>query len=752
MAARVFAEAQLGILKSVPDKGFLLLVWNGLSTFCIIYFNKLLYNAGFKSVCVLTAIHQLATTFGASLFSKIASGNSTYSKTKADRRTKLTYAFFFNASVVCMNFSLLHNTVVRYQIFKLMILPVVAFLQVIVFSQENSTVQYFAVVLVIIGSFTVVFVDANSKTVHQTDVNAKPSMRMLGMVSGILAVLTSSVQVVYLKYLQRKYLETGNLLRALSLYSAVLGGLTAPALDSYLAGVGFLSFVRSFFGIAHLSTESLSYLTLSVFFAVSVNVSQFLVINRFSALAFQVLGQVKMIGLVLLGCAVFNEKMEPVKVIGICCGIFGSWLYTSKIKFKSLFHSTRGPASAAVAVVLLVCGIYFTLHARSGPVFEISSVSQHPVKIFVYPIPEDLLMGTIDRSKYKPWEFCGGDPGYGLELQIGELLADSIFITSNYREARAFYIPMYLSCQMHTFMFGAGGNITNIDANVAKTFREYAKPIFNHVQRSFPHYNASGGLDHFIPVTHECIYAYLSEVLEFNTMIFVTPHGLAPGTLLDFGRICGRQSYHPTQPKDIVITPFATYEPLAMSKGQFMSLWGSKTKLAYFRGSLHLEDLRYSLGVRQLGLQLFGERSDFVYGVKIGNQKAYLEEMATSKFCLSMFGWVPWSGRLAHLLKEGCIPVIVADGIVLPFEDVVDWKSFTVKVAHNNFFLLPDILGNITVSQAWEMFQSLLLAREQLLYNKTSSVGALRTLVLSLSRRVPSRSLSAFDSLPTNLG
>ena len=47
---------------------------------------------------------------------------------------------------------------------------------------------------------------------------------------------------------------------------------------------------------------------------------------------------------------------------------------------------------------------------------------------------------------------------------------------------------------------------------------------------------------------------------------------------------------------------------------------------AYFRVSLNLEDLRYRLGVRQLGLRLFGERSDFAYGARNGNQKAHLKD------------------------------------------------------------------------------------------------------------------------------
>jgi len=30
----------------------------------------------------------------------------------------------------------------------------------------------------------------------------------------------------------------------------------------------------------------------------------------------------------------------------------------------------------------------------------------------------------------------------------------------------------------------------------------------------------------------------------------------------------------------------------------------------------------------------------------------------------------------------GCIPVIIADDIELPFEAIVDWRTFSIKVLH----------------------------------------------------------------------
>lgn len=42
-------------------------------------------------------------------------------------------------------------------------------------------------------------------------------------------------------------------------------------------------------------------------------------------------------------------------------------------------------------------------------------------------------------------------------------------------------------------------------------------------------------------------------------------------------------------------------------------------------------------------------------------------------FCLVMRGARLGSPALTDTLMAGCIPIIVADGYILPFSDVIDW-------------------------------------------------------------------------------
>lgn len=86
--------------------------------------------------------------------------------------------------------------------------------------------------------------------------------------------------------------------------------------------------------------------------------------------------------------------------------------------------------------------------------------------------------------------------------------------------------------------------------------------------------------------------------------------------------------------------------------------------------------------VRDLLLKLF-ENEDDVVSIKHGtqsreNRRAAKQGMHTSKFCLLPAGDTPSACRLFDFIASLCIPVIVSDGIELPFEDVIDYRSFSV--------------------------------------------------------------------------
>lgn len=59
------------------------------------------------------------------------------------------------------------------------------------------------------------------------------------------------------------------------------------------------------------------------------------------------------------------------------------------------------------------------------------------------------------------------------------------------------------------------------------------------------------------------------------------------------------------------------------------------------------------------------------------NRRAVKQGMRTSKFCLHLAGDTP-ACRLFDSIASLCVPVIVSDAIELPFEDVIDYRKFSI--------------------------------------------------------------------------
>lgn len=76
----------------------------------------------------------------------------------------------------------------------------------------------------------------------------------------------------------------------------------------------------------------------------------------------------------------------------------------------------------------------------------------------------------------------------------------------------------------------------------------------------------------------------------------------------------------------------------------------------------------------------------------------YQSEIVRSLFCLCPLGWAPWSPRLVESVALGCVPVIIADGIRLPFDDAVPWAQISLTVAERDVGKLGNILEHVAAT------------------------------------------------------
>jgi hypothetical protein len=170
----------------------------------------------------------------------------------------------------------------------------------------------------------------------------------------------------------------------------------------------------------------------------------------------------------------------------------------------------------------------------------------------------------------------------------------------------------------------------------------------------------------------------------------------------------------------------------------------------YFRGNTAMDSSTGTFEsegqhLRRKTFEAFGQ----IKGARIEDSSvnfsttAYLEGMLHSTFCLVPKGDTPTSRRLFDAIVAGCIPVVVSDGIYLPFDGFLDWGKFGIKVMEKDVLaegrVIPDFIERIPQEAIKEMRANLLSVREDFIYGRESPTSgkpgrAIENILLSLQR------------------
>lgn len=273
---------------------------------------------------------------------------------------------------------------------------------------------------------------------------------------------------------------------------------------------------------------------------------------------------------------------------------------------------------------------------------------------------------------------------YHMERLFPTLVRKSMHMTHNASLASFYLIPHYSTCFYHSCVFSRTSNFTADECK--NQTGDYMARVLNYVESTGPYWSMNAGADHVIVFSWD----QASEILGWNhpsrRRVSSAIH------LTTFGSVEMHPNFNPH--KDIVIPPFSNYSRI-LKRYSDSGTWinGNRSMFAYFRGTF-IDDFDYSKGVRQYFKQL-GRVYPEKYHIHPFHSTTYWSEMTQTVFALCPSGWSPWSPRLFDSMISGAIPVIFADSTKLPFENVIDYRSFSVKINNSRVGFVDGILKSV---------------------------------------------------------
>ncbi|KAI3829475.1 hypothetical protein L1987_03600 [Smallanthus sonchifolius] len=245
----------------------------------------------------------------------------------------------------------------------------------------------------------------------------------------------------------------------------------------------------------------------------------------------------------------------------------------------------------------------------------------------------------------------------------------SRFRTRDPEKAHLFFLPISIVSIVH-FVFVRE---TRLWSDMKNTLIDYV----NVIAEKHPYWNRSRGADHFMLACHDWGPEISSAIptLYKNSIRALCNANTSEGFKLT---------------RDVSIPEI--YLPHGTTEGLLGGPSPSKrTTLVFFSGGVH----GY---IRQLLLDHWENKTKD--GVKIqqylSKDENYYDEVRKSKYCICASGWEVASPRMVEALYMGCVPVLIKDHYAKPFNDVLNWRKFSIDIGLENIPNLKSILMEIS--------------------------------------------------------
>lgn len=333
---------------------------------------------------------------------------------------------------------------------------------------------------------------------------------------------------------------------------------------------------------------------------------------------------------------------------------------------------------------------------------------------FVYPVPQRYYsMSQVTESIYN---------GIGTEQYKLEYLLPQFFNSSclEAREGLAdYYIVPFLPVSLYLKNKRSGKGVETVRNNFAL--------LIEYITNQFPYWRRFNGSDHVFIFASGRSSGLLGDLQDkLRHSVFISPEANPRGGYFN--------------PLNGLVVP--GYQKQRNSRR-------TQTKyFAFFKGSIvskNPDESDYSRGIR---LVLFNRTRDLlteseirlniksrvVYGATSMSTQAYFRELRRSIFCICPRGSSSWTMRVFHSVNMGCVPVIISDDVILPFQHLVSWPEIAIfipeKYAEYIYYFLYAVQRKF-IKRARALMQNV---RPFLNYYKGSQTGAMEAIHSSLQR------------------
>uniref|UniRef100_A0A8I7B7V9 Exostosin GT47 domain-containing protein n=2 Tax=Hordeum vulgare subsp. vulgare TaxID=112509 RepID=A0A8I7B7V9_HORVV len=328
------------------------------------------------------------------------------------------------------------------------------------------------------------------------------------------------------------------------------------------------------------------------------------------------------------------------------------------------------------------------------------SAARAPVRIHVYDLP----------SRFNR-DWAAADPRCGRHLFAAEVALHHALPSVRPEDADLFFVPVYVSCNFSTPNgFPSLSHARGLLADAVALLR-----------RDMPYWNRSAGADHVFVASHD--FGACFHPMEDVAIADGIPEFLKRSILL---QTFGVHGPHVCQEAEHVVIPPHVPPEVALELPEPEK--AQRDIFAFFRGKMEVHPKNisgrfYSKKVRTELLHHYGRNSKFY--LKRKRYDDYRSEMARSLFCLCPLGWAPWSPRLVESVLLGCVPVIIADNIRLPFPSVLRWPDISLQVAEKDVASLETVLDHVVATNLSVIQKNLWdpVKRKGLVFNRPMQEG-----------------------------